>query len=144
LVQIGAALADSKVKLTVAGRNNDLTVTLGKLKHRQPLIASVRPEPVFGLRVDYGSMLAQPFQPRINNGVPPGVCVREILPNTQAATAFKKIGDRPERWLITHLNGAAVTTPAEFYKAAKGQASVKLTVRDPFELNGRVHEVSVP
>lgn len=143
LVQIGAALADSKVKLTVAGRNNDLTVTLGKLKHKQPFIASVRPEPVFGLRVEYGSILAQPVQ-RPTTGVPPGVCVREVVPNSQAAAAFKKLGDRPERWLITHVNGAAVTTPAAFYKATKGQASVKLTVRDPFEVNGRVHEVSVP
>ncbi len=152
LVYVGSALADTKVKLTVvrARRDVELTVTLGKLRNLKPVIASVRPDPVFGLRVDHGSVLAQQLQllkggeVRISGGVPPGVMVRELAPDSQAATAFKKLGDRPERWLITHVNGANVATPTEFYKAAKGQASVKLTVRDPSEQTPRDQEVTIP
>ena len=149
LVHIGSALADAKVKLTVSrfGREREMTVTLGKLRHDQPFIASVRPDPVFGLRVDYGSILTQrlPMNARpLGNGVPAGVSVRDITANSPAATAFKKIGDRPERWLITHVNGNAISTPTELYKAAKGQPSIKLTVKDPTELNGRDREVTLP
>lgn len=154
LLYVGSALADSKVVLTISRRGRerafDVTVTLSKFRHTQPVIASVRPEPVFGLRVDHGSVLAQQLQlvrggeVRISGGVPPGVTVRELAPNSQAATAFKKLGDRPERWLITQVNGANVATPAEFYKAAKGLASVKLTVRDPAEQTPRDQEVTIP
>jgi S1-C subfamily serine protease len=102
---------------------------------------------VFGLRVEYASILAQklPMDVRpLGSGVPTGVSVREIAPDSPAAAAFKKLGDRPERWLVTHVNGAAVGTPAEFYKAAKGQQSVKLTVLDPTEPNRKDREVTLP
>jgi serine protease Do len=149
LVHIGSALAGSKIKLTVSrfGRTRDVEVTLAKFKHEQPFIASVRPEPVFGLRVDYSSILAQQqnTDPRAGlRGVPAGVSVREVLPNSPAAAAFKKLGDSPTRWLITHVNGDEVTTPAEFYKAAKGQKSLKLTVIDPSVVDPPAREVSLP
>jgi serine protease Do len=152
LVQIGSALAGAEIKLTVMrdGRErNPTTVTLGKFKHPQPFIASSRPEPVFGLRVEYGSILAQSLPKGdarpLGNGVPAGVCVREIVPDSPAATAFKKLRERPQDWcLITRVNGAAVATPAEFYKAAKGQDSVKLTVIDPTELTRKEREVTLP
>ncbi len=152
LLRIGSALAGEKVKLSVTrgGRARSVEVTLGKFKHDQPVIASVRPAPVYGLRVEYGSILGQrqqkPFPGETQNhaGVPPGVCVRELVADSPAATAFKKLGDRPERWIITHLNGAPVATPAEFYKAAKEQQTVRLTVRDPAESNSRDREVTFP
>ncbi len=150
LLRIGSALAGEKVKLTVSrgGRVREVEVTLAKFKNDQPFIASVRPDPVFGLRVDYNSILAQQKElgdVRLQaNGVPAGVCVREVAANSQATIAFKKLGDDPTRWLITHVNGVAVGTPAEFYKAAKGQQSIKLTVKDPTELNGRDREVTIP
>ncbi|MCI0701194.1 MAG: PDZ domain-containing protein [Planctomycetia bacterium] len=150
LVHIGLALAGSKVKLTVTrigAKARDVDVTLAKFGHTQPFIASVRPAPVFGLRVDYGSILSQ----KLNNnrrgeliGVPSGVCVRELVADSPAAAAFKKLGEGPTRWLITHVNGNAVATPAEFHKAVKGQESIKLTVRDPAEANGREREVTIP
>jgi serine protease Do len=146
LHHVGGVLAGNKVKLTVArdGRSRDVEVTLGKYQHKQTVIASSRPDPVFGLRVDYGGPLLfmglQPLAPEL----PDGVSVREIAPNSPAANAFKRLGDRPERWLITHVGGAPVAAPAEFYKAAKGQASVKLTVRDPSEQNPRDREVTIP
>jgi serine protease Do len=146
LLHIGSALAGSKVRLTLSrnGRRRDVDVTLGKFAHKQPYIASVRPEPVFGLRVDYGSVLAQRLpggDARASNGVPPGVSVREVAPGSPAA---KALGERPERWVITRVNGNEVTTPAEFYKAAKGQRSVKLTILDPTELQPRPREVTLP
>lgn len=129
LLQVGSALAGSKVKVTVSrfGRAMEFTATLGKFAHDQPSVVSVRPEPVFGLRVDYGSILSQ----RNIIAIPPGVCVREVVADSPAAKGFKTLGDAPERWLVTQVNGVTAPTPAEFYKAARGQEKVKLTLLDP-------------
>ncbi len=149
LMQVGSALAGTTVKVTVSrfGRPLEYDVTLAKYRHEQPFIASARPEAVFGLRVDYGSILSQQLdialQP-MRSGVPPGVCVRDIVANSQAATKFKTLGDNPTRWLITHVDGNAVTNPAEFYKAAKGQEKVKLTLRDPSEMTSTARELTLP
>src|SRR5579883_280024 len=148
LLQVGHALAGNRVKITVLreGRARHFWVTLGKFKHSQFTLASVRPEPVMGLSVDYGSLLSQQVvdNGRVGLGGPAGVCVRELVANSPAAAAFKKLGDRPERWLITHVNGNGVNTPAEFYKETKGQKTIKLTVLDPGELNPREREVTLP
>jgi serine protease Do len=151
LLQVGFALAGGKVKMKVLspfnGQSRDVEVTLGKWRHTQPYIASVRPEPVFGLRVDHGSVLAQQLNPPGGNGavaVEPGVCVREVVPNSAAATKFKALGDSPTRWLIAKVNGAPVTTPAEFYRAAQGQKSVRLTLVDPTDANRREREITLP
>jgi serine protease Do len=149
LLRIGLALAGTKVKLTILdrGQEREVTVTLGKFAHKQPFIASVRPEPVFGLRVEYSSILAQreALDARLlGNGVSAGVCIREIIPDSPAAAAFKKLPGNTEKWLITHVNGMAVDSPAEFYKAAKGQKSIKLTVQDPTEVTPRDKEVTLP
>jgi serine protease Do len=145
LLRIGMALAGSKVRLTVlrGGEERDIDVVLGKFAHKQPYIASVRPEPVFGLAVDYGSVLAQRLdsESRGFNTNARGVSVREVAPDSPAA---KALGERPERWLITHVNGDPVATPAEFYKAAKGQKSIKLTLKDPGEPGARDREVTLP
>jgi serine protease Do len=145
LLRIGTALAGAKVRVAVLrdGRRREFDVVLGKFAHKQPHIASVRPEPVFGLRVDYGSVLAQAQRdPRgLGAGLPQGVSVREVAPDSPAARA---LGERPERWIITRVNGRAVTTPAEFYKAAKGQKSIKLTLQDPADRNPTDREVTLP
>jgi serine protease Do len=150
LYRVGSGLAGERVKLTVrrlGGQQPDVELTLGKFDHKQPFIASARPAPVFGLRVDYSSILAQAVRDNrqvLTNGVPDGVAVRELAPNSPAAIAFKKLGDVPTRWLITQVNGTAVSTPAEFYKAAKDQKTVKLTVHDPTEPNVKEREVTFP
>ncbi|HEY1190246.1 MAG TPA: PDZ domain-containing protein [Gemmata sp.] len=154
LTSISAALAGSKVTLTVQRRDRTLTVpvTLGKMVHWQAFIASVRPDPVFGLRVDHRDIFVQG---KNNNtqielaGVPAGVSVSEVAPGSPAAAAFKKLGDNPKQWLITHVNGTGVGDPAGFYAAAKDQKAVKLTVIDPREPTGpggtrRTREVSLP
>lgn len=151
LTHISAGLAGSKVTITTP-RTREVTVTLGKLRHGEPFIASARPEPVFGLRVDHGSLLAQPMKngrPDIQilaEGVPTGVSVAEVAPDSPAAAALKKLGDDPKRWLITHVNGISVATPREFYDAAKDQKSVKLTVLDPSEprMTRKTREVTFP
>jgi serine protease Do len=146
LEQITPARAGTKVKLTLLRdkREWQADVTLGKYANKQPFIASVRPEPVFGLRVDYSSVLVLALidndQIRAN-GAATGVCVRELVPNSPAA---KKLGDRHTRLLITRVNGTEVSTPAEFYKAARGQQSIKLTVQDPTEVRPRDQEVTLP
>lgn len=154
LTHISSALAGSKVTLTLQrgrGQPGDVTVTLGKLRHMQPFIASVRPAPVFGLRIDHGSVLAQQNDERKNiqilaEGVPVGVSVAEVLAGSPAEAAFKKLGGDPQRWLVTHVDGTAVANPGEFYRAAKDLKSVKLTVIDPTEPRSKrqVREVSLP
>jgi serine protease Do len=143
LAQVGPARAGRPATLTIlrGGRARDAVVVLGKFRNTQPFVASVRPEPVFGLRVDYGSILAQPANGGRAGGVPAGVTVREVVPDSPAA---KALGERPERWLVTRVNGGPVATPAEFYKAAKGQKSITLTLRDPGEPGARDREVTLP
>lgn len=146
LAQVGPAGAGRRATVTVSrgGRGREATVVLGKFRNAQPFIASVRPEPVFGLRVDYGSILAQLGNGRRGGGVPAGVSVREITPDSPAAAAFQRLGGNPEAWLVTQVNGNEVTTPAEFYKAAKGQKTVKLTLRDSTDPSARDREVTLP
>jgi len=141
LLQVGSALAGSKVKVTVSrfGRMRELEVTLAKFRHDLPFIASVRPDPVFGLRVDYASVRSQDI-----NRIPADVCVRDLVADSPAATKFKTLGDTPTRWLISHVNGNPIANPAEFYKAAKGQDKVKLTLLDSTETNGRPRELTLP
>jgi hypothetical protein len=122
------------------GRERDLAITLGKLRNEQPFIASVRPDAVFGLRVDYGSLLAQQLK---DVPIPPGVCVRDVA--DPAAKQFQALGDTPATsWLITKVNGTEVTTPAEFYKAAKGRESLKLTLINPGDKAPRERELTLP
>lgn len=147
LHHVGGMLAGNTVELTVsrAGQSRPAEVTLGKFLHKQHVIASSRPPAVFGLRIDYGGpLLYQGAQIAGADAQPDGVSVREVAPNSQAAAAFKRLGDRPERWHITHVNGAPVVTPADFYKATKGLPSIKLTVRDLGELPARDREVTIP
>ena len=152
LLYAGCSLAGTPIKLRVyRGRENsfkNLDLTLGKLKNTQPFIASVRPEPVFGLTVDYLSILTQitelaaaKIEVRRGSNIP-GVCIRDINPNSPAAAKLKVLGENPNKWYITHVNNTPVYTPAEFYKASKGQASVKLTFQEWNDLGRR--ELTLP
>jgi hypothetical protein len=75
--------------------------------------------------------------------VPAGVWVREVIPDSPAATKFKTLGDDPTRWLVTKVNGVSVTAPTEFYSAAKGQDRVKLIIIDPADPT-REKELTLP
>ena len=149
LLHAGTALAGTRIKLRVRGgdgafRNTELT--LAKFKNESPYIASKRPDPVFGLRVDYGSVIVQPARATMNGNeaVPQGVAVREVVANSPAAAKFKTLGDNPTRFVITAVNGTRTPTPADFYKAAHGPASIKLTILDVFEQNPQERDITIP
>jgi len=152
LLHVGSALAGSKVQISVLRRNRvvELEATLAKYTNKEAYITSVRPDAVFGLRVDYNTMLpsnlpqAQFFGMDERREIRAGVCVREVVAGSPAATPFKTLGDTPTRWLITQVNGTDVTNPAEFIKAAKGQDKLKLTLLDPSETNPRSKELTIP
>ena len=152
LLHVGSGLAGKSIKMRVernGQKSRDVEVTLAKFKNEEPFIASVRPEPVFGLRVDYSSVLVQtlifnPFGGRNNLvEIPAGVLVSELAPDSPAAVKFKALGEN-NRWVVTHVNGKSTLTPPEFRKAAKDQKSVKLTVYDPTDGFGRSREVILP
>src|SRR6476469_9547148 len=89
--------------------------------------ATVRPPDVYGLRVDYASVLT-PSQP--GESIPNGVVVREVEPGKPA----KVKGLQEYSDFITAVNGSAVRTPADFYReagrAVQAGESVRLNLRD--------------
>jgi S1-C subfamily serine protease len=139
---LGTLLAGSTAVLDVqkgGGGRARLEVTLAKFYVPGKKIASdPAPRPYFrGLRVDDASLLVQQgprgLAPR---RIPVGVLISEVRPESPAATALLRSGD-----VITHVNGRAVTTPAAFYREARGLSSpVELTLaaRQPGQLPARV------
>lgn len=131
---VGAALAGSKATLVLQrGREMvTVTVTLAKNHNTMPFVASVRPPSVAGLQVDYASVRYAQAANRGNGAAVyavPGVAVRELDAGSAAEKKFADAGDI-SRWLITRVDGRAVSTPAEFHTAAAGKARVKLTLSD--------------
>jgi serine protease Do len=87
---------------------------------------SVRPRYVYGLRVDYTSIVAKAGEPLSD-----GVIVREVQPNSPAKAAnLTEFVD-----VIAEVNDRSVTNPAQFYrevdKAAKNGDKLKLTLINP-------------
>lgn len=136
-LHIGAALAGTELKLAVRRGAQPLPVdvTLAKLDHPLPGIASNRPKPVHGLRVDYGSVLLVQKQnaPRgaVAPRIPQGVAVRELEPGSPAEAKFKAINDAPNQWLITRVNNKPVSTPTDFYREAVRLPTVSLRLVNP-------------
>jgi len=123
----------------------DLVAVLGKYQHGLPFIASAQPAPVFGLRVEHGSVLLQQLLGNdIATRVPPGVIVRELAPGSPAEAKFKAINDAGGRWVITHVNGTAVAAPSEFYAAAKGKSAITLSLIDPTAPTPRSRDLKLP
>jgi S1-C subfamily serine protease len=117
---LGTLLAGSKVSIeyrrpSVSAQIKSVEATLAKLYVPGKSIAS-RKRDFRGIRVEYTSVF---IQRRISKGlqkIPAGVWVNEILPGSPAATALLKPGEI----LITHVNGQAVNSPAEFFNRVKG------------------------
>jgi S1-C subfamily serine protease len=128
---INTAFAGSEVRVEVQSPDlaaRTVTVALAKYFVPGPMIASRKPPMVRGLRVDYLSVLMQmtptvmPTQPAVG-----GVMVREVQAGSAAATATL----RPQE-VVTHVNGRAVHTPAEFYREAqKATGALELTIEYP-------------
>jgi S1-C subfamily serine protease len=124
---IGTALAGSKIQmelLSPEGQTRKCEVQLAKYYVPGPFIASQRPPAVGGLRVDYTSTMIKSGD--VNQRVPEGVVVREVLPGSPAAKANVQV-DR----VITAVNGTQVYSPEEYYKAVgKGTGPLELTFSD--------------
>jgi hypothetical protein len=69
--------------------------------------------------------------------------VRDLEPDSPAAARFKSLGDN-NRWVVTQVNGTATPTPPEFYKAARGHQSLKLTVLDAADPTAKPRELTLP
>jgi serine protease Do len=104
-----------------------------------PVVAANRPAPLHGLRVDYTSVVYQGAGPRGGRDeILAGVLVREVEDGSPAAKAEL----RPDVDIVTEVNGRAVNTPVEFYRAAReARGEVELTVRNK---DGPARRVRLP
>jgi S1-C subfamily serine protease len=143
---VGGSLAGTQVTLTVRREGRIVTVkpTLAKFAHPHATIASKRPESVFGLRVDYTSILQQqPMFVGERRLIRPGVIIRELEPDTPAAVKLKEI-QSGKAVVITSVNGTPVQTPEEFYTTAKGAGSVRLTIANASDDGEPARTVTLP
>jgi serine protease Do len=127
-LRVGMGLAGRTVTVEYAragGRENGRTqVRLAKFYVPGSIIASVRPPARGGLRVDYSSLLVQrgPFF-GWSRSLPEGVIIREVIPGSSADKAHLQ----PDK-VITHVNGKAVASPAEYYhEMSKARGRAELT-----------------
>ena len=124
-LNISAALAGSETEIQVRRGNElrTLKARLAKSSHGEPVIASKRPEPVFGIWVDYASTLS------IDSNPPEGVLIKELKSGSSAERNkdLKEWTDRA-RLIVVAVNGKPVPTPADFYREAAGKSSIVLEV----------------
>ena len=114
-----------KVRLRRDADEIEKTVVLSKLRITGEVIATNRPAPWRGLRVDFLST-----DPRVAYGpavlkamAQGGVLVTEVQPGSAADEAGIKVGQ-----YITRVEGESVKTPGDFAKAVEGlRGSVSLT-----------------
>jgi serine protease Do len=130
---LGAALAGRRTELKIQpfGERVPRTIEVTLVKYpidtdKDAVRASKRPPSVYGLRVDYSSIVAKSGEP-----LPDGVLVREVLANSPAKAAnLTEFVD-----VITHVNEKEVDTPADFYRevdrANKSGEKLRLTLRNP-------------
>ncbi len=123
---VGMNLAGSTVRVEVSERPDGprrlCSVTLAKFPSLDPVIASKRPPARGGLRVDWTSVILPRNRPRL--GIPEGVLVREVLPDSPADKAHLQ----PDM-IITSVNRKKVTNPAEFYREMeKANGPIELTI----------------
>jgi len=131
-LNVGAALAGSEIVLKVqafGGRTREVTVKLAKFHYPGPVIASNGPPPIYGLRVDYGSLV------NADVPIPEGVWIREFDKGSPADKKYKDLLERA-RWIVISVNGKPITTPAEFHReaaAAKGNLELRIVevVKNP-------------
>jgi serine protease Do len=129
-LHIGSTLAGNIAQVEVVGvignKPRVVPVKLAKYLSSLPVIASNQRAPVFGITVDYSSLLAQrPFGiGQWGRGVPDSVLIKDVLPGSPAEIAKLQSGK-----LIARVDDIPVSSPEEFYKAmAKAIDSVSLTI----------------
>jgi serine protease Do len=125
-LNISAAQAGEVAKITVRGKPRPVEAHLTKspILGEMAVIASNKPKPVFGLRVDYlSTMTSSPY-------LPEGVMVKEVEPGSPAGKKFKDPLSRAIMVVITAVDGQPVTKPDEFYRLASGKGSITLDVAE--------------
>jgi S1-C subfamily serine protease len=125
---IGAALAGGTITLEVGlpprVPPQAYRVKLAKYYVSGPVIASVRPPAVGGLRVDYASTLIRSAAAG-QMPIPSGVVVREVLRGSPADKANIAVDS-----LITRVNGRTVAAPEEYYAVVRNSTGpLELTVK---------------
>jgi serine protease Do len=115
------------VKLTIRRQNVEIerTVVLAKFPIEGEVIATNRPPPWRGLRVDYTSMLpTAPFGRQLLTAMAKGgVCITEVVDGSESDVAGLK-----KDQVITAVDDRHVRSPAEFADAvANADGPVKLT-----------------
>lgn len=125
LLAVNLHLAGSQIRMEVRspiGSTRTVTATLVKYWTAGPNIASRKPAPVRGLRVDYTSTLLK----AAGEPIPQGVLVIEVQSGSRAEAAQLKKDD-----IILEVNARPVNTPAEFYReAGKVIGPLELTLSD--------------
>ena len=118
VVAINSIPAGEPVKLKIRRRDETIerTVRLAKLRLNGPVIATNRPAPWRGLRVDYTSTLAgTTFDAAVFEAMArEGVVVTEVESGSEAEKAGLKTGQ-----LISRVDGQPVRNPREFAKAVR-------------------------
>ena len=143
-LNVGAALAGAGVRVGYVrnGERRETKAVLAKHSHDQPWVASRKRPAAFGLRPDWSSVLVVD-KGGVEAGVPAGVLVREVEAGSPAEGKLKPFGDVVNRWLVTAVDGRAVTTPDEFQAAVADKPAVRLTLLDPTRPE-RPQEVTLP
>lgn len=103
-----------KLKIERNGQPLSKSVVLAKRRVEGEIIATNRPAPWRGLRVDYTTTLAAFDAQILEMMARPGVGVVEVQPGSPAAKAGLKVGQ-----VIDRVGKTPVRTPADFLKAVK-------------------------
>ena len=123
VLAVSSQMAGSEARLELRDRHPSIvTVRLAKA-YVQDSIASNRPQPVRGIRVDYTSV----YQLKKNeedhgqiSSIPTGVYVSEVTPSSAAENANIAVNT-----IIVAVNGEQVTNPSEFLQEAAKVAAGK-------------------
>jgi serine protease Do len=119
-LQIAVALAGSDTVIEIElpnGTVRKVTVPLARFSNPFPSIAANRPNPIYGLRVDYGSVL------KSDGPIPPGVSIRELEKDSIAERKLKELNEKG-KMIIVSVNGKRVATPSDFYREARSGKGV--------------------
>lgn len=148
LIYAGGALAGNPVTLDIdrGGRRQKVKLTLAKNVNQLPFIATVSPPTPFGIKIDYFSMRAAGGGPPDRSPVTPpqGVLIRDVEASSPGERALKDIGQAVKgSWVITHVDGKAVTNPKEYYAETAGKKSVTLKLADP-DQSSKTAEIRLP
>lgn len=120
VVAINSIPAGEAVALKIVRRNQPVerTVHLAKKRVEAPVIATNRPAPWRGLRVDYTStMINTTFAPDMHDAMArEGVVVTEVATGSESERAGLKTGQ-----IITRVDDTPVPNPRDFLKATTGR-----------------------